>query len=425
MTVAETDRPDSSGRRTGCSSSRSARRRGTRTASTTTPATPRARAIPTCSCSRTCTPRSSCARCATRSSPRAGASSGFGWQNRHLAVAGDTLTCDGRKVREAGRAGDVRAAGAQRRGRRLRHRHRNGELCLTRPSGCTARWSRSAPSRRRRSGCSSAASSPATCTCRSARRPWRPASATSCAATTTSRRRTAGTATASPRAATPSACSPSCSDARPATAAARRARCTSPTPATGNLGATAIVGGGIAMAAGAALSAQVRGTDRCAVAFFGEGAVAEGSFHEALNLAAVWKLPLVLVCENNGYAELTPVRRAPARAGARARDAPRHPRRAGGRQRRARGPRGRGRGGRTGARRRRAVAAGVRHLPLERPLRRRSRALPLEGGGRGLARARSPPAARGGRRRGARRGDRGRGGRASCRPRPSARSPRP
>ncbi len=78
-------------------------------------------------------------------------------------------------------------------------------------------------------------------------------------------------------------------------------------PATGNLGATAIVGGGIAIAAGAALSAQVRGTDGVAVAFFGEGAVAEGSFHEALNLAAVWDLPLVLVCENNGYAELTPV----------------------------------------------------------------------------------------------------------------------
>jgi TPP-dependent pyruvate/acetoin dehydrogenase alpha subunit len=78
-------------------------------------------------------------------------------------------------------------------------------------------------------------------------------------------------------------------------------------PATGNLGATAIVGGGIAMAAGAALSAQVRGTDQVAVAFFGEGAVAEGSFHETLNLAVVWGLPLLLVCENNGYAELTPV----------------------------------------------------------------------------------------------------------------------
>jgi TPP-dependent pyruvate/acetoin dehydrogenase alpha subunit len=77
-------------------------------------------------------------------------------------------------------------------------------------------------------------------------------------------------------------------------------------PATGNLGATAIVGGGIAIAAGAALSAQVRGTGQVAVAFFGEGAVAQGVFHEALNLAAVWALPLLLVCEHNGYAELTP-----------------------------------------------------------------------------------------------------------------------
>jgi TPP-dependent pyruvate/acetoin dehydrogenase alpha subunit len=77
-------------------------------------------------------------------------------------------------------------------------------------------------------------------------------------------------------------------------------------PATGNLGATAIVGGGIAIAAGAALSAQVRGTDQVAVAFFGEGAVAEGAFHEALNLAALWRLPLVLAGERNGYAELTP-----------------------------------------------------------------------------------------------------------------------
>jgi TPP-dependent pyruvate/acetoin dehydrogenase alpha subunit len=77
-------------------------------------------------------------------------------------------------------------------------------------------------------------------------------------------------------------------------------------PATGNLGATAIVGGGIAIAAGAALSAQVRDSDGVAVAFFGEGAVAQGAFHEALNLAAVWRLPLVLVCEHNGYAELTP-----------------------------------------------------------------------------------------------------------------------
>ncbi|HEY8451194.1 MAG TPA: thiamine pyrophosphate-dependent dehydrogenase E1 component subunit alpha [Natronosporangium sp.] len=75
----------------------------------------------------------------------------------------------------------------------------------------------------------------------------------------------------------------------------------------GILGANAIVGAGIPMAAGAALSAQVRGEDRVAVAFFGEGAAAEGVFHEVLNLSALWKLPVVLVVENNQYAELTHV----------------------------------------------------------------------------------------------------------------------
>jgi hypothetical protein len=83
-------------------------------------------------------------------------------------------------------------------------------------------------------------------------------------------------------------------------------------PATGNLGATAIVGGGIAIAAGAALSAQVRGTDQVAVAFFGEGAVAEGAFHEALNLAALWRLPLVLAGEHRRRRAANCARRCPA-----------------------------------------------------------------------------------------------------------------
>lgn len=78
-------------------------------------------------------------------------------------------------------------------------------------------------------------------------------------------------------------------------------------PRVGILGANAIVGGGIAMAAGAALSAQVRGTDEVAVTFFGEGAAAEGSLHESLNLAALWRLPVLFVCENNLYAELSPI----------------------------------------------------------------------------------------------------------------------
>lgn len=78
-------------------------------------------------------------------------------------------------------------------------------------------------------------------------------------------------------------------------------------PAVGILGANAIVGGGIAMAVGAALSAQLRRDGTVAVTFFGEGAVAEGVFHESLNLAALWQLPAVFVCENNQYAEMTHV----------------------------------------------------------------------------------------------------------------------
>ncbi len=79
-------------------------------------------------------------------------------------------------------------------------------------------------------------------------------------------------------------------------------------PSVGLLGANAIVGAGIPHAAGAALAAQLQKKDNVALTFFGEGAVNQGVFHEALNLAAVWKLPLILVCENNMYSEMTPSR---------------------------------------------------------------------------------------------------------------------
>ena len=71
--------------------------------------------------------------------------------------------------------------------------------------------------------------------------------------------------------------------------------------ATGNLGANGIVGGGIPIAAGAALAYKMRGEDRVVASFFGDGATNEGAFHEGLNLAAIWKLPVVFVCENNKY----------------------------------------------------------------------------------------------------------------------------
>jgi acetoin:2,6-dichlorophenolindophenol oxidoreductase subunit alpha len=71
--------------------------------------------------------------------------------------------------------------------------------------------------------------------------------------------------------------------------------------ATGNLGANGIVGGGIPIAVGAALAQKLTGSGKVVISFFGDGAANEGAFHEAANLAAVWQLPVVFVCENNHY----------------------------------------------------------------------------------------------------------------------------
>ncbi len=78
-------------------------------------------------------------------------------------------------------------------------------------------------------------------------------------------------------------------------------------PDLGIFGANGIVAAGLPIAAGAATAAQLRADGRVTVAFFGDGAPAQGAFHEALNLAAVWQLPVVFFCENNGYAEFSPV----------------------------------------------------------------------------------------------------------------------
>ena len=75
--------------------------------------------------------------------------------------------------------------------------------------------------------------------------------------------------------------------------------------AVGNLGANGIVAGGIPIAVGSALSAKMQGIDRVVVDFFGDGATNEGSFHEALNLASIWKLPGLFVCVNNQYGMFT------------------------------------------------------------------------------------------------------------------------
>jgi TPP-dependent pyruvate/acetoin dehydrogenase alpha subunit len=76
----------------------------------------------------------------------------------------------------------------------------------------------------------------------------------------------------------------------------------------GMLGANGIVCAGLPIAVGAALAAQLEGGDRVAVVFFGDGATNEGAFHESLNLASIWKLPIIFACENNLYGANTPIR---------------------------------------------------------------------------------------------------------------------
>src|SRR5262249_28720943 len=76
---------------------------------------------------------------------------------------------------------------------------------------------------------------------------------------------------------------------------------------TGNLGANAIVGGSAGIATGAAMSAKMRTSDQVAVCFFGDGALGQGLVYEVMNMAALWKLPVIYVCENNLYNEYTHV----------------------------------------------------------------------------------------------------------------------
>jgi pyruvate dehydrogenase E1 component alpha subunit len=78
----------------------------------------------------------------------------------------------------------------------------------------------------------------------------------------------------------------------------------------GHLGANGIVGGGLTIATGAALASQVKGTDQIVICFFGDGALNTGEIHESFNLANLWNLPVVFICENNQYAISTSVKRA-------------------------------------------------------------------------------------------------------------------
>jgi len=76
----------------------------------------------------------------------------------------------------------------------------------------------------------------------------------------------------------------------------------------GMLGANGIVGAGGPLACGAGLTAKIKGTDQVTVCFFGDGAAEQGTMHESMNLASIWKLPVVFLCENNGFAQTTPLR---------------------------------------------------------------------------------------------------------------------
>src|SRR5216683_5053329 len=74
---------------------------------------------------------------------------------------------------------------------------------------------------------------------------------------------------------------------------------------TGNLGANAIVGGSAGLATGAAMSSKMRGSDQVTVCFFGDGALGQGVLYEVMNMASLWKFPVIYVCENNQYNEYT------------------------------------------------------------------------------------------------------------------------
>ena len=149
----------------------------------------------------------------------------------------------------------------------------------------------------------------------------------------------------------------------------------------GVMGSYAIIGAHLPIACGAAWRAQYKGQSDVSVCFFGDGTTNIGAFHEALNFAAVWKLPVIFVCENNLYMEYTPIGdvtavRASRRRPRRVLRTAAHRRR---RQRRRRCLSRRARGLRQGARRRRAVFDRVHDLSLQRPFARRSGQIPARG----------------------------------------------
>ena len=150
----------------------------------------------------------------------------------------------------------------------------------------------------------------------------------------------------------------------------------------GNLGANGIVGGGIPIAVGAALSTAMQKIDRVVVCFFGDGASNEGTFHESLNLASIWKLPIVFVCVNNCYGMSMHVKRHMNIPDIAVRAASYGiPGRSDGRQRHH-SPSTRRRGKRARTRARTDPPARAEHLPHHGPLQERRGPVSHEGGSR-------------------------------------------
>ncbi len=144
---------------------------------------------------------------------------------------------------------------------------------------------------------------------------------------------------------------------------------------TGNLGANAIVGGSAGIATGAAMSRKMRGSDQVAVCFFGDGALGQGLLYEAMNMASLWKLPVIYVCENNQYNEYTHYRETTAgESGARAKASVSTPK-LDGQDVRAR-PRRCTKISRARAPRRGPGFSALQYLSLSRPSRRRHRIAP-------------------------------------------------
>ena len=154
----------------------------------------------------------------------------------------------------------------------------------------------------------------------------------------------------------------------------------------GALGSFAVVGAHLPFACGTGFAAQVLGTGSVSLCFFGDGTTNIGAFHEALNLASIWKLPVVFVCENNLYGEYSPIASTtPVDRAGRASGELRDPRRSHRRQRRHGRRRGGAGGSRAGRGRRRADHDRGDDLPAHGPLAQRSGDLPAGGRARGVA----------------------------------------